>query len=933
MDGTGGITAQEKSTLELLYRTSQQVDLYSIPPDPTVLNNFESAVKVGTVPLATGVTRILEPISLKPVANQPIPLRADIESISELGFGHVFAFKFGLFTFLLGFLPVLLYSIVVGAIYSTGQDCLSLDQVNHLKAKVQGYEQFDQMKQIWPKAPIYRRIQMYAKNRGLSNYEASRNQQKGRLLGFALTSCRLTNDDPNKCAKLLALNCAKNAAVECRMIALDLLIKRIIRQTCVRNMLSLTSAGNYSSKFRNLRYWVDGLELLTIFSWLFLILYFYRDMVASKHLARIEHPKVEHYSLLVKNLQKANLENIPVNRLDDVAEEFPDLVRSVFDSNDAPNNHGSPNQQPAGVELQNLDMYQSRPLSVQDFSISTSAGLLNALRITFENSLAHLGKQVQVSSITLCFDTKEYEKLHKQIRDYKTKIAKLQFDHSLGLESETEEELDKELANKPRGNAQVEPATERQGLLGSSSKTLLRIQQLKQLISEKEIELKACEFSFSLGASSPLFLGSAYLTFESMEDKELIYHTYVARERFFSQILANFGAYSSRLLRLATSNSSERKFILVDSAAGPEDIAWSNLALNFRSRHYRQCLNMLLIIAVMVANLWMIYETKNYLSRLLSAKSGEDHMPKYNPVIIAFLGNFVMAVCTLILNTLLGKLITYMIEFHGLPTETSFTLTKVKLIWRAQFVMKAIIPAVAASLVLDVYGENGYIYTVFSNIAKYALVVPILARVTNIDVWVSQIERKMVEGFINNPKSNPKYTLREAADLWVDDVFFASSLLTKYLRSLATIVFVAPIFPMAAIFYPILGIQTHYSYKYALLRQSKKGPAFADKIVAETVDELLLCVICFILGCIFRDFSFGLNEFQSFQLRPIHLTLLLFMVVFIAMKARKLVKKSIQQQDKSLAPDYSEILKKSPLTYAYCNPAYKRWLQTLSRAT
>ena len=572
------------------------------------------------------------------------------------------------------------------------------------------------------------------------------------------------------------------------------------------------------------------------------------------------------------------------------------------------------------TELQNFKHDSLQPKSNE---------LISSLKSTFEQSLISKGVQPKVVSVNLCFDTSDYLRLRSLVDSCKHKLSKLNFEQELGHEAPVDPDLQTVELNKLLDEVVKTNIQEDTPLLAQSSDIRRKIQKLEELVSETEIQMKALEYSFSLGSASPHFLGSAYITFERMSDKEQIYHTYVARERFFSRIVSKVSRQSTQLLKLKIPGSQAKHCVLVDCAAGPADIAWANLGINFRSKHYRQSLNMLLIVIVMIANFFIIYKSKNLLARILSAKSGDRQGLKYNSVLVTFVGNTVMAMSTLILNTILGKLITYMIDFNGLPSETNFTLTKVKLIWRSQFVMKAIIPAVAASLVLDIYGQNGYIYTVFSNIIKYALVVPIMARIFNVDVWAASYERSQVETFIKNVKDGSKFTVKEACKKWVDDVFFASSLLTKYLRSLATVVFVAPVFPIVSLMYPVLGIQTHYSYKFALLRQSKKGPAFADKILAETVDEMFLCVICFILGCVFRDFSFGLNEFARFSIRPIHVMLLLLMIVLMTLKTRKLVKLSIPHIDKSNAPKFSELLKRSLPTYAFCNPAYSAWIKGL----
>jgi hypothetical protein len=142
------------------------------------------------------------------------------------------------------------------------------------------------------------------------------------------------------------------------------------------------------------------------------------------------------------------------------------------------------------------------------------------------------------------------------------------------------------------------------------------------------------------------------------------------------------------------------------------------------------------------------------------------------------------------------------------------------------------------------------------------------------------------------------------------------------IRNFAYCLFVMPIFPFATVLYIFQAVEMYWVVKWMIVRNSNKVIRFSSRLSRKLVDEFILCILLFILGCMLRDTVSNYIQLKSFRIRPLHIGLLIGVYCLFVTKVKNLFWMWVPKKQNSPL-GYMQTLRKEPHSYVLANPAYQ----------
>jgi hypothetical protein len=808
-----------------------QVNLLQIPPDLYQLDAYRKATSSGYIPPNASLDR--EPISLYFKHNEPLKLCDPIEKFSQMGFGYTYIFYLAKFLIFLGFFPILVYGIIMMIVFGLGDGCVSQSKYNSIRENVHNFNDLPFLRLQIPESPVPDKL--FAFYTSEETHDVMR-----KFMGL---NCIL-NSSSYRCHFLDDNNCQRNYTKDCEKVNIDLFIDNYANQLCRKDALSTISAGNAWNSLVIGILGTDIIDTALIFLLLASIFVFYYFQEVRYSIVHLAEPRIEDYTVLVKNLQGLGVPDLPQR------------LKQMF----------------------------------------------------AEKGLTPVG-------VNLCFDTFEYRRLVRQYNHFVNRQTVI--DYKRKMQIFTDDSVDED--GHDLLGARFEPTPDLRSKHNQINREL--ISEKKALVKEKIFEI---EKEFKRGSESSLFLGSAYVSFLTIQEKEFVTNTFKPRSWVTADIDPPFGLSHNKKEELLLNVNGIPRLLKIQTAYNPNDIIWKNLGVTTRFRQYHEMLTMVVIIFVTFLNFIIIFFIKYWAANILldgSLEGSMDRRGSNNGV--EWLINFLLSLIILLFNSSLRQFVREMIMQERHSSYHSQDLKKIRILWRAQFVNKGILIALVAICLMDFYGPNGFIYTIFSIMITYMVMTPITFPFLQCKMLYRLWVKKKIERFAENRSDRPVKTMQQAIHYWLKPNFKMASCGNRFIRNFAFCLFVLPIFPLISILYIVLAIQFYWTAKFVLVKRTNKTISYSARLTRKLTDELFLCVAVFIIGCMLRDGAYNYINLNSFHLRWYHVGLLLFVLVLYFARARNLVKLFLPAKVYS-NQTYFETMTKNSNSYYLCNPAYPK---------
>lgn len=752
-----------------------------------------------------------------------------VEKFSQMGFGYTYIFYLAKFLIYMGFFPILVYGIIMMIVFGLGDGCVNQATYDNIRQNVHNFNDLPFLRSQIPQSTVPDRLQEFYTSPDTHNV----------LKKFMGLNCIL-NSSSTRCQFIDDNNCKRTYTKDCEKVNIDLFIDNYANQLCRKDALSAISAGNswdsmvISTVAQDV---IDGLLLLLLLIGI-LIFYYYQEVRYSR--VHLSEPRIEDYTVLVKNLQGLYIKDLP-QRL--------------------------------------VAMFQEIGLNP--------------------------------TGVNLCFDTSKYR---KQVREYNHLLNRQAvIDYKRKMNILTDDSVDED-GNDLLG-ARFEPTPDLR-----SKHNLIK----RELVSEKKLILEgdiiATETEFLKGSASELFLGSAYVSFLTIHEKEFVVKTFRPRSWLTADIDPPFGFSAAKKEDLILNANGMPRLLRIQAAYNPNDIIWKNLGVTTRYRQYHEMLTILVVVFITAINFLIIFFIKYWAGNLLlngrldrRGSSGE----------VEWTINFLLGLIILLVNSSLRQLIREMIMQERHSSYHSQDRTKIRILWRAQFVNKGVLVALAAICLMDFYGPNGFIYTIFSIMITYMVMTPITFPFLQCKMLYRLWVKKRIEKFATGRQDKPVKTMQQAIHYWLKPNFKMASCGNRFIRNFAFCLFVLPIMPLISILYIVLAIEFYWTAKFVLVKRTNRTIAYSARLTRKLTDELVLCLAVFVVGCMLRDGVYNYINLNDFHLRWYHIILLLIILVFYFTRARNIMRFFLPAKVYS-NQTYYETMTKNANSYYLCNPAYPK---------
>lgn len=687
-------------------------------------------------------------------------------------------------------------------------------------------------------------------------------------------NCFLNSSRP-LCKELKDMDCEKFYTKECEYKTIDLYIDNYVNQICTENLISRISFGNILSRTEEFEMVLDICDF-TFVIWTFLLISGFLYFQSKKSMDEmVIHPRIEDYTVMVSGLHELH------------TKELPYLLKVLFKK-----------------------------------------------------------EGFNVANVNLCFETKQYCKLLRKkshllnqlaLDEYKHKIDEEAISHYLkSPEFGARSELVRISSINPKiylssfhhENPEIQKEMK-------EKRKQMACKDTKEKLAQVQKDLDNYDLSYATGPASDHFLGIAFVSFEKQDDRNEVLQLYRLRSVFwtnFNRIIHRTFKTSKKLILEANGSSYP---LTVTLAYGPQDVRWTNFSVTKKQKTYRAMLTMIVIMLILSLNVIIIWYLKRWGNERINKFRGEQ-ATKFNQTTIPFLLNTIQTLVIMYVNMGLRQALRQLIGFEAHHTYSERDAEKCRRIWRAQFTIKALLPCSVSFFLMDFFGNNGFIYSIMNLMISYMITTPFTFLYLQIMPTVKLINKFRVTRFIQEKAKKPARTLEQAMKYWLKPNPKMSSSHSLQIRNFAYCLFVMPIFPFATVLYIFQALEMYWVVKMSILQRSNNLIAYSSKLCRKLNDELILCLVMFILGCIVRDSVGNYLSLREFELRPVHLSMALVVFFLYITKAKNVLHIVLLRKNKTTQcckHTYLDIIAREPSSYYLSNPAYpKEWL-SLSEAS
>ena len=221
------------------------------------------------------------------------------------------------------------------------------------------------------------------------------------------------------------------------------------------------------------------------------------------------------------------------------------------------------------------------------------------------------------------------------------------------------------------------------------------------------------------------FLGTANITFLKVNDREDILKRFRSRSWINQLFRKHLGRNLYRPdFQLSLQHRDRQQTVTVEASSAPQDVVWKDLAIGQKQKEVKDVITMMVVVATIVTNFAIIFYIK-YLA--LEAITGSSYVRgnQYTGLSPQSVANLFVTVSIMLANQGLRHAIRALVENEHHKTYSSQTYYKTRKMWRAQFIIKGILPAAVAISLMDFYGTNGFIYTITTLMITQAIIVPL----------------------------------------------------------------------------------------------------------------------------------------------------------------------------------------------------------------
>lgn len=231
-------------------------------------------------------------------------------------------------------------------------------------------------------------------------------------------------------------------------------------------------------------------------------------------------------------------------------------------------------------------------------------------------------------------------------------------------------------------------------------------------------------------------------------------------------------------------------------------------------------------------------------------------------------------------------------------------------------------PAGAAITMMDFFGKHGFILTFSALLIIYMTLPPFVYMVLDVKMYYNAFMRKRVRDFVSS-KNLSIHTLESAKKYWRKADFIMSFCYSRVVRNLAMNMFLLPIMPLSSIFFLVITSIFYWVNKYILIQRSSKLIPYSTKLCNQMIDEVELCLMLFVLGCIFRDGIYQFIHLEEIRVRVLHIVVLVLIVLAYMYNLKKKINRFLPAA-KVPSVSYEDMIQSDPNSYYLLNLAYNK---------
>ena len=883
-----------------------QNDPFLVPPNEGLLDDFQTATNTGYV---EDPSRGREPFSLMFRDNQPFKITTSSDKFSQMSIGYTMIFLYSKFTVWFALIPLLLYGIAMMVIYAFGDACVDQDSIDYLVSNVKGFKDMDLLNKYIPGSPVPNTLQRVYNEPGTDST----------FTKYQYLNCFIVKNTP-KCNELSQKDCSANYSEDCEKVNVEAYTETYIDGQCDKNFIAMISAGNglYPYQMKAILIVQTIAVLLMMLS--ICIFYYYHEEKTRTYSS--ENNTIENYSALLCNLREAS---------------GADLEASVMPTMRPPRN----------LELQNsiseLFKKHNLPLASINFLYDTEDLIDNQKRMTrarrqrakdiwvrTQEQGTWRGESVFWGAAKIPSAARSLSRANKRRNEVGTvEITpamsvypnNAMFDmknrrvpgYAPGPRNSQPVELD--LFQSFNENADLSIMSRPESVdIRNNERLTENIHALDSKISYIEQAITADQQEYSLGPKSDLFLGAAFISFHSTEDKIKALSIFERKGWLYN--LFGFGPIQTKI-ELLLDSGIERYQLWLEKAYAPQDIIWEHLGYSKISKFWRS-VGATTFSIVLVTILFFAFLALKLLGLWISGNLDKRNNTK--SFIWSLVANGLVSTIINLVDLGLQWLFIKVSSFEKHSTITILERNVTRRIWKTQFVTSGLIPAAIAILLLNFYGAGGMIYTIHFIFIGNLVLTPIIIVYLDFPYYWKLYQQFRVKKFIHTLRSGRLTTQEEANEIFLGYDFNLAFCYSLMLKNLALACFFATIFPLGVVYCLLQMIIYYWCFKWMLVTFSNKVRAYSDKISRDLIHDLELCMLLFVWGMIYERIVAQLILVQSFSVSLLHIALLVATYIFTYFNIKR-YGVDFLQQSKPPNVSYIDLQQYDPNNYQLFNPA------------
>jgi len=364
----------------------------------------------------------------------------------------------------------------------------------------------------------------------------------------------------------------------------------------------------------------------------------------------------------------------------------------------------------------------------------------------------------------------------------------------------------------------------------------------------KDIEFEE-KNSKNVAAEGEHFSGTAIISFETPKSATEFVDKFKKTGLTYS--LCGVGGDQAKYFIYKDSRGYEHT-LHAEKAAEPRDMYWENLHFTKFQTFFRGMLITFIAGVIMIFALLIMVSLKLFVDDSKSLTKDFDPTNQVDWFIVNAI-NFGIILIIPVANAIIKLIIMKITPFWKAPTRSQESINIVKLLWKAQFIVAALVPVLIAITISNYFGTGGLIKTI-DNVLLFSIylnpVVGILVSVAMDCLRRWKISR--IEKFVENPKEGNITNQGEANLVFQKAEWDIAYKYVELLKNVALVLFYLPLFPMGGLYLvPILIIQ-FWSEKYILINYSSRVAQYSEIISEALLNELFFCVFIFGMGLIWE---------------------------------------------------------------------------------